>query len=135
MLLGLASAVALGFLMYRGAIRFNIGRFFRWTGVILILVAGGVLTYGIAEYQEIGWLGGRASVAFDISNAIPPDSVAAALMRGIFNIHPVTTWIQAAAWLLYVVPVLFLFLRGSTGPVKQPAPSTDRQPVDHRLPA
>jgi high-affinity iron transporter len=126
--LGLAAAVAIGFAMFRGAIRFNIGQFFRWTGVVLIAVAGGVLTYGIAEFQEIGWLGGQNAIAFDISNVIAPDSLPAALMRGIFNIHPVTTWPQAIAWLAYVIPVLYLFLRGSTAPTRPAAP-VEREPV------
>jgi high-affinity iron transporter len=123
-LLGLISAVALGYFMYRGAVRFNIGKFFRYTGIVLILVAGGVLTYGIAEYQEIGWLGGQNSVAFDLTSAIPPDSFVAALLRGVFNIHPVTTWIQAVAWLAYVVPVMIVFLRGTRMPTRPgPAPA------------
>jgi high-affinity iron transporter len=127
-LLGLGAAVALGFAIFRGALRFNIGRFFRWTGVILIVVAGGVLTYGIAEYQEIAWLGGKEAIAFDISGAIPPDSLFAAFMRGIFNIHPVTTWPQAIAWLAYVIPVLYLFLRGSSAPAKH-RQSAPQEPV------
>lgn len=61
------------------------------------------------------------SVAFDVSNIIAPDSVVAAFLRGVFNIHPVTTWLQAAAWLIYVIPVLFLFLRGAPGPAGKPA--------------
>lgn len=127
--LGLSAAVAIGFAMFRGAIRFNIGRFFRWSGVVLIVVAGGVLTYGIAEFQEIGWLGGEDSIAFDISGTIAPDSLTATFMRGIFNIHPVTTWLQAIAWLAYVVPVLFLFLRGASAAPARPAAAADRQPV------
>jgi high-affinity iron transporter len=109
--LGLGLAVTLGYLMYRRAIAFNLGRFFTWTGAALVVVAGGVLAYGIAEFQEIGLLPGQDSIAFDVSGVLAPDGFAAALLRGILNIHPTTTWLQAIAWLLYVIPVMIFFLR------------------------
>jgi high-affinity iron transporter len=109
--LGLALAVVIGYLLYRRVIAFNLGRFFTWTGAALVIVAGGVLAYGIAEFQEIGVLPGAESIAFDVSGVIAPDGFAAALLRGILNIHPTTSWLQAIAWLLYVIPVMILFLR------------------------
>ncbi|HST83490.1 MAG TPA: iron uptake transporter permease EfeU [Kineosporiaceae bacterium] len=109
--LGLAVAVTIGYLMYRRAIAFNLGRFFTWTGAALVIVAGGVLAYGIAEFQEIGLLPGENSIAFDVSGVIAPDGFVAALLRGILNIHPTTSWLQAIAWLLYVGTVMVFFLR------------------------
>ncbi len=122
--LGLAVAVTIGYLMYRRAIAFNLGRFFTWTGAALVIVAGGVLAYGIAEFQEIGLLPGQNSIAFDVSGVIAPDGFAAALLRGILNIHPTTTWLQAIAWVLYVGTVMFFFLRPQR-PAK-PAQDLDR---------
>ena len=108
---GLSVAVVLGYLMYRRAIAFNLGRFFTYTGVALVIVAGGVLAYGIKEFQAIGLLPGQDSVAFDVSGTIAPDGFIGALLRGIFNLHPTTSWAQAIAWLLYVVPVMIHVLR------------------------
>jgi high-affinity iron transporter len=123
--LGLAVAVSIGYLMYRQAIAVNLARFFTWTGAALVIVAAGVLAYGIAEYQEIGLLPGKDSIAFDVSGVIAPDGFAAALLRGILNIHPTTSWLQAVAWLLYVVPVMALFLLGGRSPAKiEPAPTS-----------
>ena len=135
--LGLAVAVVIGYLLYRRAIAFNLGRFFTWTGAALVVVAGGVLAYGIAEYQEIGWLPGKESIAFDVSGVIAPDGFAAALLRGILNIHPTTSWFQAIAWLLYVVPVMIFFLRADDrpSPAAAKSPATTQSPADAKTPA
>jgi high-affinity iron transporter len=110
-LLGLASAVVLGVLIYRGAVRINLGTFFRWTGVLLILVAAGIFAYGFHDLQEAGILPGLQTHAFDISAAIPPDSWYGVVLKGVFNFNPAPTVIELTAWLVYLVPVLALYLR------------------------
>jgi high-affinity iron transporter len=109
--LGLVSAVVLGYLFYRGAVRINLATFFRWTGLLLVVVAAGVLAYGVHDLQEAGVLPGLNALAFDVSGAVPPDSWYGTLLKGTLNFSPATTWLQAVVWLAYVVPVLALFLR------------------------
>lgn len=120
-LLGIATAVVLGWLMYRGTLRLNLSKFFLWTGIFLILIAGGVLSYGIHDLQEAGLLPGLHSIAFDVSHVIPPTSFLGTLLKGTFNFSPVTTWLEAIAWLAYVVTVLTLFLR-RVAAAKTPTP-------------
>jgi len=126
--LGILTAVVLGYLLYRGAIRINLSRFFTWTGAFLILVAGGVLSYGVHDLQEARFLPGLNNLAFDVSDTIEPGTWYATLLKGIFNFSPATTWLELAAWVLYVVPVMFLFLRSvrrRDQPAQPPAvPST-----------
>jgi high-affinity iron transporter len=116
-IIGLGGAVLLGIAIYRGAVQINLGKFFRYTGILLVVVAAGILAYGIHDLQEAGFLPGLNNLAFDVSAAIPPDSWYGTLLKGIFNFSPNTTWLQAVAWLLYVGIVLTLFLR----PVRVPS--------------
>jgi high-affinity iron transporter len=115
--IGLGGAVLLGIAIYKGAVRINLGKFFRYTGILLVVVAAGILAYGIHDLQEAGFLPGLNNLAFDVSAAIPPDSWYGTLLKGIFNFSPNTTWLQAVAWVLYVGIVLTLFLR----PVRVPS--------------
>jgi high-affinity iron transporter len=108
--MGLALAVALGYGIYRGALKINLTRFFTWTGAFLILVAAGVLAYGIHDLQEAGFLPGLNNLAFDVSAAVPPTSWYGTVLKGVFNFSPATTVLEAIAWLLYVVPTMTLFL-------------------------
>ena len=110
-IIGLGGAVLMGIAIYKGALKINLGLFFRYTGILLIIVAAGILAYGIHDLQEAGFLPGLNNLAFDVSAAVPPDSWYGTLLKGIFNFSPNTTWLQAVAWVLYVGIVLTLFLR------------------------
>ena len=120
--LGLATAIALGLLIYRGAVRISLRVFFQWTGVFLIIVAAGVLSYGIHDLQEAGVLPGLNTLAFDVSNTITPGSVLGTLLKGIFNFSPTTTVLEAVAWVAYVVPTMWLFVRMAFARAPQQAP-------------
>jgi high-affinity iron transporter len=109
--LGIAAAILLAYLIYRGAISLNLGRFFTVTGVLLIFVAAGILAYGMHDLQEAGIVPGLTTLAFDVSTAVPPDSWYGTLLKGIFNFSPQTTVAEAIVWVAYVAVVLPLFLR------------------------
>jgi high-affinity iron transporter len=130
--LGLATAVVLGYLIYRGAIRINLSRFFAWTGGFLILVAAGVLSYGVHDLQEAGILPGLNTIAFDVSGVIDPGTWYATLLKGVFNFSPVTTVLEASVWLLYAVPTMVLFVLGvrrrSGPPPAKPVAAPAEQP-------
>ena len=119
--LGITTAVALGYLLYRGAVKINLAAFFTWTGAFLILVAGGVLSYGVHDLQEAGILPGLNNLAWDVSDVVDPASWYATLLKGIFNFSPQTTVLEVSVWVLYVVPVMFLFFRGVRGRKAAPA--------------
>jgi high-affinity iron transporter len=108
--LGILTAVALGYLIYRGAITINLTKFFTWTGAFLIVVAAGVLAYGFHDLQEARFLPGLNDLAFDVSDTIDVNSWYGTLLKGVFNFSPATTKLEATAWLCYAIPVLALFL-------------------------
>ena len=116
-------------MLYRGAIRINLAAFFTGTGAFLILVAGGVLSYGVRDLQEAGILPGLDNLAWDVSDVIDPSTWYATLLKGIFNFSPQTTVLEATVWVLYVVPVLFLFVRGVRRRDVTPASPAPQAPV------
>jgi high-affinity iron transporter len=124
LLIGVLVAAAIAWGMYAGAVRINLAKFFTYTGVFLILVAAGVLSYGIGAMQTVGWLPGLGSRAFDISNWFDWSAWYGAIIQGVFNITPTPTVLQLSCWLAYVVIVLALFLR-PTRPAPKPASATE----------
>jgi high-affinity iron transporter len=121
--IGLAVAILMGFLIHKGVLAIKLAPFFKWTGALLIIIAGGVLAYGIHDLQEAGVLPGLHNLAFDVSTIIPPASWYGVLLKGIFNFSPQTTWLEAIAWVAYVIPVMALYFARLRGGNSQPSAS------------
>ena len=122
--IGLLSAVALEYLLYRSAVRINLARFFTITGRLLVVVAAGVLAGSVGDLQEGGVIPGGHALAFDVTRAVPEDSWYGVLLKGIIGFRPDTTWLMLAAWLAYLVPVMVVLTRpASPGRHPRPAPT------------
>ena len=91
--------------------------------IMLVLVAAGILKYGVHDFQESGVLPGLNTLAYDISGALDPSAWYTALLTGMFNVTPTASVLEVAAWCAYAVPVLFLFLR-PTGRKLAPVPQS-----------
>jgi high-affinity iron transporter len=137
LLLGVLVAIVLTIALYFGAIRIDLGKFFTFTGALLVLVAAGILGYGVRALQMVGWLPGDGTLAFDASAHYDQTSWYGTTLAGLFNLRPDPTVLQLAAWAVYLVVVLALFLRprratrepAQTSPQTVPAGSPDGTPA------
>ncbi|MBO0852252.1 MAG: FTR1 family protein [Nocardia sp.] len=126
--LGLLAAVVLCWLLYRQSVKLNLGVFFNRTAVVLIVIAAGVLAYGLGDLQDAGLLPGKQWVAFDLSAHIDPNSWWVSIITGVTELSPKMTVLQVVAWVVYLAVVIGLFVRaGRTAPAK-PA---DEPAADH----
>jgi len=120
--LGLVAAVGLCWLLFRQAVRLNLAVFFSRTAILLIVIAAGVLAYGLGELQDAALLPGRAWVAFDLSSRIATDSWWVSLVSGATELAVRMTVLQVVAWLSYLVVVIPMFVRA--GHAARPASGT-----------
>lgn len=109
--LGLIGAVALGWLIYRRAITINLSKFFSITGVALVVIAAGVLAYGVHEFQELGWLPGEGMYAWNLSQWIASDSILATFLQGTLGFRVKFSWVEFFTWAAYLAVVLPAYLR------------------------
>jgi len=130
--IGIAVAVGLCVLLYRRAVKIRLDKFFARTGILLIVVAGGVLAYGLGDLQDAGVLPGHLWVAFDLSAHIDPSSWWMSIVTGITELAPVMTWLQVIAYVCYLGVVLPLFIWGKPAPVQ---PAAGREPRPGRAPS
>ncbi|MBC9943865.1 FTR1 family protein [Leucobacter sp. cx-328] len=140
---GIVIAAVLGWALYRGLLVINLTVFFRWSGVLLIIFAAGVLAYGVHDLQEAGLLPGpfmpvplsagpvmatwfgEAAWAFQISHVIAPDGFLGVLLKGTIGFSPEMTKLEVLAWATYLIVVLPLFLMRSYRSSKPAAQTPD----------
>ena len=108
---GLLISVGLGYGFYRGSRRINLGRFFRWTGVLLVFIAAGLLGSAVHEFVEIGWITLGTQTAFDISATLPHEAGIGLFLRALFGYSSTPEVAALATWVTYLVVVLSLYLR------------------------
>lgn len=130
LLVGVLLAAGTAWGMYAGAVRINLAKFFSYTGAFLIVVAAGILSYGIGALQTVGWLPAVGGRAFDITSWFNWSSWYGEIIQGVFNITPTPTVLQLVCWLAYLAIALTLFLRPTQttkpAPQSEPAPLTER---------
>lgn len=132
--LGLIAAIAIGLGLYRGGVRINLTRFFRFTGLILVFVAAGLLASAAHTGHEAGWINSFQGQALDLTWLVQPGTISGALLTGMLGLQPTPTQIEVAVYLLYAVPMTLYVLwpqrltvrrrgseRGSAAPAQNPA--------------
>ena len=119
--IGIAAAVVLCWLLYRRAVHLNVGVFFNRTAIALIVIAAGVLAYGLGDLQDANFLPGHAWIAFDLTAHIDPTSWWASIITGITELSPKMTVLQVTAYLAYLAVVIPAFV--NAGRAVKAAPS------------
>ncbi len=109
-LLGLAAAAALGAAISRGGARLDLKRFFRVTGVVLVVVAAGLVASAAHTAHEADWLNVLQGQVADLTGVIRPNSVVQSLATGMLGVQPTPTVAELIAWLVYAVPMLAFVL-------------------------
>ena len=131
---GLVLAVVLGVLIYQGAVRINLRIFFAVTGYFLIVVAAGIVAYGIGDLQEAGLLLGHTSHAWDLSSYLPANTSPLhwlyVLLEAMFQLNLQPSVLQVVGWCLYIVPTLVLLTLQIMGRWPVPRQKDDIEKVD-----
>ena len=122
-LLGLVLAIFVGFAIYSGSMRLNLGLFFRWTGLFILLVAAGILANSVQALHEAGLWNHLQGVVFDISAALPMDGPAGSVLAGMFGYQDAPTVSVLGAYVIYLLLTLAMFFRPAASPKNAPASS------------
>jgi len=110
-LLGLLVAAAVGYGIYAGALRLNLGLFFRWTGVFIIFVAAGLLAGSLKALHEAGIWNLLQTQVYDLSAVLPETSPLGTVLAGLLGYRDAPTLGEVAVYLVFLALALFFFLR------------------------
>ncbi|HET7510046.1 MAG TPA: iron uptake transporter permease EfeU [Solirubrobacterales bacterium] len=108
--LGLVAAIAIGLGLYRGGVRINLTRFFRFTGLVLVFVAAGLLATAAHTAHEAGWINSFQGQALDLSWLVQPGTISGSLLTGMLGLQPSPTAIEVTVYLAYAIPMTVFVL-------------------------
>lgn len=101
-LLGFAVAGALGYLVYRGSRMLPIRQFFSVTGVLVLVIAAGLLSNGLAELHEAGFIGSLGGRPWDTEALLSISSTAGRFLHAVVGYDPAPAWAQIVVFWAYL---------------------------------
>jgi len=109
-IVGILAAAVLGYWIFKGMLRINLGKFFQYTGTYLLVLTAGIFAYAIGEFTELGFLP-ETQTAYDLSGITPEGSVLEVTLKGTLGYNPTPTVLQVAAWATFLVISVGIYLR------------------------
>ncbi|HNM38067.1 MAG TPA: FTR1 family protein, partial [Anaerolineales bacterium] len=126
--LGLGTAVLLGWSLLAATARLNLRRFFQITGYLLILFAAGLVAHGIHEFNEVGWIPSIIEHVWDVNAVVIETSVVGELLKTLFGYNGNPSLTEVIGYFVYLAVAVFFFTRTTTtqpvakkNPVQSPA--------------
>jgi high-affinity iron transporter len=120
-LAGVLVAAAIGYAIYAGTVRLNLRRFFRWTGILILVVAAGLLAGSLRALHEAGWWNSLQGTVFDLSHVLPTDGFLGSILSGVFGYVDTPTIGEVAVYVIFLLVTLPLFLLAPRAPSQAPS--------------
>lgn len=109
--LGLAAAVVLGYLLYRGTYRLNLRAFFNVTSVLLLLFAAGLLAHGIHEFHEASLVPSIIEHVWDTNAILHEGSTMGGFAKALFGYNGNPSLVEVLAYASYLILVGWAYFR------------------------
>ena len=109
--IGLFVASLLGYLLFTTTLRLNMKRFFQVTGIILILIAAGLLAHSIAEFNEAGIIPAIISPIWDLNHLLDDQSIVGMIFRALFGYNGNPSLTEALGYCGYILAIVWVFLK------------------------
>jgi high-affinity iron transporter len=122
-ILGLGTAVLLGYTLFATTVRLDLRRFFQVTGFLLILFAAGLVAHGVHEFNEVGWIPPVIEHTWDVNAVLDENSLAGQLLKTLFGYNGNPSLTEIISYFGYLIVILFLWRRENTVPSKVTAES------------
>jgi high-affinity iron transporter len=121
-ILGLGTAVLLGYTIFATTVRLDLRKFFQVTGILLILFAAGLVAHGVHEFNEVGWIPGVVEHVWDVNMILDENSVSGQLLKTLFGYNGNPSLTEMIAYFAYIITTAFFWRReNKTIPTKAPA--------------
>ncbi len=116
--LGFGVAAILGYILYRGTHRLPLKSFFTAMSVLLIVMAAGLLSGGIHEFQELHMIPVGIEQVWSTKVLLDQNSMIGGLLKAIFGYADSPNLVQVLAYWTYLASALYAYFKPSKLPNK-----------------
>ena len=109
--IGIISSIVLALIFFVSTIKINLSLFFRITGILIMLIAAGLLSTSIHEFQKAGVLPIIKDNIYDISHILSTDSIAGGILKSLFGYNPSPSLLEIIIYLTYIAAIIILIRR------------------------
>ncbi|GAH29905.1 unnamed protein product, partial [marine sediment metagenome] len=109
--IGIISSIVLALIFFVSTIKINLSLFFRITGILIMLIAAGLLSTSMHEFQEAGVLPIIKDNIYDISHILSTDSIAGGILKSLFGYNPSPSLLEIIIYLTYIAAIIILIRR------------------------
>ncbi|MCK5152547.1 MAG: FTR1 family protein [Candidatus Thorarchaeota archaeon] len=106
-ILGLGTAVVLGWSLFKTAIKLDLRKFFLVTGTLLILFAAGLVAHGVHEFNELGWIPPIIDPLWDTNFILDEKSAIGLLLKALFGYNGNPSLSEVSAYVVYFIAIVF----------------------------
>jgi high-affinity iron transporter len=122
-ILGLGTAVLLGYTIFATTVRLDLRKFFQVTGILLILFAAGLVAHGVHEFNEVGWIPVVVEHVWDVNMIVDETSITGELLKTLFGYNGNPSLTEMIAYFTYIITVFIFWRRDNKVTVKATAES------------
>jgi high-affinity iron transporter len=108
-LLGLLTAIGLGWLLFASTRNLNLQRFFQVTNVLLVLFAAGLVAHGVHEFNEAGWIPSVVEHLWDLNPILDEKGTFGRLLGALFGYNGNPSLTEVLSYLIYLLGLGFVF--------------------------
>jgi len=123
--LGLATAAALGWAIFRGGRHMSLQRFFAVTSILLLLLAAGMFSTGVGRLEAMGFLP-QSPTVWDTSSALDDHAFVGGFLNGLVGYRARPSLLEAGSYLVYLIVAGALLFRSGAS---KPRPRSPRRPI------
>ncbi len=120
-ILGLGTAVLLGYTIFATTVRLDLRKFFQVTGILLILFAAGLVAHGVHEFNEVGWIPSLIDHVYDMNMFLDENSIAGQLLKTLFGYNGNPSLTEMIAYFAYIIVTSIFWRRDNIIPAKAPS--------------
>ncbi len=123
-LAGIAVSIVIAVILFWSGQNISLKHFFTITSIFLIIFAGGMVTHGLHELQEVGWFGSESfffqQTVWDTSHILSDStSEIGKFLRVLIGYQDKPTWLELISYVIYMIGVvtgvlLITFSKGKT---------------------